>query len=451
MKKEASIKCVYEDESGAIAIITALILFFILMGVAALAVDVGRLMTGKNELQNSADSGALAGAGVLLKIDSGNNELTYNDFGYVKNIAKSAAEENYCMNKDVEISISDIQVGHWSFGYGNSERGFYPYDGSENYIMPSNLITYISELNSEEENYVLLDEMDGEYDPYLGENRQFFINAVRVVARSEDNKGFFSNIFKQDDPTITVEAIGYIGPAGTWNETDFDYPIAICAESLEGNFCNVGRMLEDNVDGDTAQWTNFSQPCSTSNTPSIQGTLDTCGLGNLGSVTAGMSMGTTLGVVDAVFDHPNKASFVDCWKTENEDNLYACESVEYPTQPWPMTLPVIKCTDGQPNCRPVTGAVSVDVLWVLRDGNKPDRDAPCKMGDDWDVVDDNLSGEERWDAFVEIFELKSPSGEDAHFAKKSVYFAPNCIDTHLGGPGGKDFYGVLSKIPVLVK
>jgi Flp pilus assembly protein TadG len=49
------------DESGAVVVLTAIIIV-VLLGFAALAIDIGHLMVVKNELQNAADAGALAGA-----------------------------------------------------------------------------------------------------------------------------------------------------------------------------------------------------------------------------------------------------------------------------------------------------------------------------------------------------------------------------------------------------
>lgn len=430
-----------QDEQGAVAIITAVVVFFVLLGVAALAVDIGRLTTAKNEIQNAADAGALAGAGILFVTDTASNTLTYNNFNNIKNEAKKVSEKNMSMGKSVEIDINDISVGHWNFN-----NGFTAYNHGAELIQPSDVLAYIAGLESNESNYELLNQMNGQ------NGMPFFINAVQVVARSEDHSGFFSNVFAgSNNSQVSAKAVGYIGPAGSWSTAEFDYPIAVCNESLQGDFCNIGRMLEDDTEGDTAQWTNFSQPCSTADTTSVRSTLDTCGSANAGSIVAGESIGTTLGVVDAVFEHPVQSSFANCWRTMNSP-LHACEadSPENPIHPWPMTLPVIACTEDQPNCRPLVSAVSVDVLWVLRDGNKIDRDAPCKM-DDWDVTGDSLSGEERWEEFVERFDIRSPSGDDAHFAKKTVYFAPNCKTIQLGGHGGKEFNGVFSQIPVLVQ
>ena len=46
-------------------LVTASLFFIILIGFAALAVDVGHMMIARNELQNAADAAALAGANCL--------------------------------------------------------------------------------------------------------------------------------------------------------------------------------------------------------------------------------------------------------------------------------------------------------------------------------------------------------------------------------------------------
>jgi hypothetical protein len=55
----------YSDQSGAMAVVAALSIVA-LLGLVALAIDVGHLMVVKSELQNAADAGALAGARALV-------------------------------------------------------------------------------------------------------------------------------------------------------------------------------------------------------------------------------------------------------------------------------------------------------------------------------------------------------------------------------------------------
>jgi Flp pilus assembly protein TadG len=58
-----------KNERGAIAIIVAIALP-VFLGFAALAIDLSNLYVARNELQNAADAGALAGARILYD-DSG--------------------------------------------------------------------------------------------------------------------------------------------------------------------------------------------------------------------------------------------------------------------------------------------------------------------------------------------------------------------------------------------
>ena len=56
-----------KDERGVSAIVVAVVLVM-LIGFLALAIDIGYLYATKNELQNTADAAALAGAGQLGQI-----------------------------------------------------------------------------------------------------------------------------------------------------------------------------------------------------------------------------------------------------------------------------------------------------------------------------------------------------------------------------------------------
>ena len=53
------------DEQGVTAVIVT-ILLIVFLGVAALAIDIGHLYVVRNELQNAADAGALAGAKISI-------------------------------------------------------------------------------------------------------------------------------------------------------------------------------------------------------------------------------------------------------------------------------------------------------------------------------------------------------------------------------------------------
>ena len=146
------------NQRGATAILVALLLV-VLVGFTALAIDVGHLVVARNELQNAADAGALAGARFL-----------YNEDGTAVNeganqIAEAAATANKSENLAVEVHSGDIQRGHWSFGLGDLPRGFYANEESTDPVDLWNTST---------------EELDANED---------FINAIRVVTSRYSTSG----------------------------------------------------------------------------------------------------------------------------------------------------------------------------------------------------------------------------------------------------------------------
>ena len=101
-----------KDESGAVAIITAVVLVFVLLGIAALAIDIGRLAATKNELQNASDAAALAGTGELAR-QYINNEDQNEDS--VREIVREVAKENRADGDAINIpDDDDILIGYWT-------------------------------------------------------------------------------------------------------------------------------------------------------------------------------------------------------------------------------------------------------------------------------------------------------------------------------------------------
>ena len=98
---------------GVTAVIVAMLLI-VFFGFTALAIDIGHLYVVRNELQNAADAGALAGAENLFitgetQINTGANQVGYD-----------AAEANKSEKTTVEVNWTggnegDVQRGHWSF------------------------------------------------------------------------------------------------------------------------------------------------------------------------------------------------------------------------------------------------------------------------------------------------------------------------------------------------
>ena len=376
------------------------------------------------------------------------NQIAYDAATANKALASNAGaiavDINWADGQNTGDNI-DIQRGHWRF----SSRTFTANDS----IAPVDLW--------------------GVSDEELDQNLDF-INAVRVEARREATPAasFFARIFGFEDFELSKEAVAYIGFAGIWPRVDVDLPIAICNQALTGDLsdsecgsgynCNIGRMLTDGDVKNSAAWTNFSQPCETASTTSMRPLL-TCAEANPDFISLGAEIGATNGVVDSIIGHPNQENLVDCWKSayydstgDNiKDSLIDIDGDGWPDMPWNVTLRVMNCPDTQvSNCMETCGSVSVNIVWILEKENDIDADAPFKMAD-WngEAIADGI---QRWNSFVGHFNLLKPNGlpatyENGGFLKKSIYFFPDCTPHELKGTSGGHNYGVLARIPVLVK
>jgi hypothetical protein len=525
MKKQAFLSLL-SDQKGVSAVIIAICLFM-LVGFIALAIDASHIIVARNELQNAADAGALAGARFLYTPD-----MTFVNTD-ANLIAYNAAIANASDQTPVEVynpltNANDVQRGHWSF--------------KNNEFTPSNSLAVIDIIGKSEE------ELDAMPD---------FINAVQVIARRKNTqiKSFFAKIFGIEGFDGSAKAIAYIGFAGDLARWEIDQPIAICAESLvqetscldDNNLddcvlvCNEGRMLDSGTDKpwqdashNTAAWTNFTQdPCSTADASTMKNLICTdCPKDDpdCKTLSYGQGMGATGGVQQVTFD-----KFKNCWI----DNLGASanENQYLPDIPWSMKLPVVLCPGNNvSNCATLIGAVEVETVWVSTAGTPdPSLDTPWAM-EDWNLnnidsetnilentfgsletefgfpekyfepqqafcgdvpsyiipapvtrgqkvnkpflktpdpgtppydvnkictenaANDALAhriadaaGMARWASFVKHFKLLNSDGKPAPLAKKSIYFKPSCKKgVPTGGTGGENF-GVLAKIPVLVK
>lgn len=464
-------------QRGSVLILVS-VLMIVFVALAAFAVDVSHLYVVRNELQNAADAGALAGARKL-----------YNDSGTSVNedanqVAFEAATKNQAISTEGTIDVDvnwesangnegDIQRGHWSFGIGSLAKGFY----NSASLSPTNLWDVSAEELDEDKN---------------------FINAIKVVARRDGTPAasFFAKIFGFEDFLLSADAVAYIGFTGTLKPNEVDLPIALCQQSLineNGQYtCSFGRMLNSGSkpgDHNTGGWTNFKQnvdeeQCSTANTTDLRDILEDCS-GNPRSIVYGLPIGTTGGVVDNVINHPSgKANITSCWKaglydTDDDgtpDAPIDTDNDNTPDMPWSVTLPVIDCPGNQPgscgsnNPAVVVGSVTVNVVWILEKENNIDNDAPMKMAD-WpdaiekveianDITNGKSPGEARWDSFVEHFGLMLPTGDETFdfatvanggFKKKSIYFLPDCTPHEPGGLTGGENFGTLAEIPVLVE
>ena len=443
------------QQNGGVIILVA-VSMVVLLSFAALAVDVGHLMVARNELQNAADAGALAGAAVL-----------YNDDGTIINtdtnqVAFDGARANHSEKVPVDVNWTsgtngpEVQRGHWSFGWGASTRGFYPSDSTIVIDLPG---------RTDEE----LDAMDG---VTVGD---VFVNAVRVVARRQAVNGtpilsFFARILGIENFELSAEAVAYRGFAGKLLPGDVDLPIAICEESIPNGDCNIGRFINSGQaveSSETGGWTDFGQedPCAGGTNANDVRDLVACGGGvNPVVISAGEPMATNGGDIQSAFN-----TLIDRWKTcgtnreideEGNEQIIDIDTNgdNVPDLSWCVTLPRISCPGNNVGtCEVVTGAVKVCIVWITEAGEDPSFNSAPDHMDDWPtdeeraaIPDFDTNGEARWNSFVAHFALQNVDGSPAPYVKKSIYFRPDCTPTDLAGVSGGQNYGVLARIPVLV-
>lgn len=402
----------------------------VLLGMAALAIDLGYYYVIRNELQNAADAGALAGAQVLYtaapqgaQVNPGANDT-----------ARALIESNFSENSAVEVQ--SIERGHWSF----TTRTFTPNDS----LQPTSLWG------------VTTAQLDVDTN---------FINAVRVITQRRGTASggiappFFARIFGSPSQPITATAVAYVGYAGTLGPGEADQPIAICKQGITDPVtgvysCGVGRMInsgQGNEGHQTGGWTNFSQPCETANANSVRPLV--CGNGNPEPVVLGVTMGTQGGEQQTTYDR-----LMNCW---SNNRALDTDGDTIPDRPWSMTLPVIDCPGNNVGpCSEVVGAVELNVVWITRNDRNQYREVPRKMYNPntertWTcstTATTKEAGRTCWNEFVQEFNLRDVLNQSpAFYEDKTIYFIPDCKPHVPAGTTGGQNFGILARIPVLVQ
>jgi len=340
----------------------------------------------------------------------------------------------------------DVQRGHWSFGLGSLPRGFYPNANTSQ--VPLWNVSFV--------------ELDQNSD---------FINAVKVVTRRQDTPAasYFATIFGYDSFVVSASAVAYIGFAGTLTPWDVDLPIAICKQSIlnedDEYTCTVGRMIP--TPEQTGGWTGLEQEedgtCPTGGTNSVEvRNLVETGCNDDGANPEMLLFGGGItyneGQIQIAFDR-----LIDCW-------LLPSHAGDPPTRPWPVTLPVVDCSQGGPTCRPLVGAVEINIIWIFRQG--PKYNEPLHSQND-DIIpwameapdgsgvfnwsSSNPNAQERWDDFATHFNLQDAGGLltwarlASQNVQKTIFFLPDCTYHEPAGITGGENYGILAEVPVLVK
>jgi hypothetical protein len=116
-----------KERRGAVSIIVAIMVFFVLIGISALAIDVGYLYATRNELQNIADGAALAAAGELGDQLSKGETLNVTDIRVAAKGVVTGVQRNIAGGKDIIIKDDDIIIFNIDQAGGNlkSDSNFY--------------------------------------------------------------------------------------------------------------------------------------------------------------------------------------------------------------------------------------------------------------------------------------------------------------------------------------
>ena len=103
-----------EEESGATAVIVAL-LMAVLLGMGALAIDVGHMYWVQNELQKAAEAGALAGVRGLWPVDLKTDPNRVPNTGNATTWAFNTAMSNQVAGVNLSQNEVTVQVGRYDY------------------------------------------------------------------------------------------------------------------------------------------------------------------------------------------------------------------------------------------------------------------------------------------------------------------------------------------------
>lgn len=208
-----------KNESGVTAILVAIVIT-VLIGFTALAVDVGYVMTARNELQNIADGAALAATRQLGAIYQGMSYDQQQNYvcnpSTIRPIAQDVGGKNRAAGQNITIDDADIIIGQW--------------DANALMLHPTLL------------------------QP----------DAVRVTARRDGGSNgpittFFARILGINTVDVTATATAALTGQGTTEEGELELPVGISRYFFEeGHTCNDWIKFSPTKDPDAcAGWTSW--------------------------------------------------------------------------------------------------------------------------------------------------------------------------------------------------
>jgi hypothetical protein len=276
MQKAKAWKKYVGDQKGAVLILVA-ICFVVLLGFAALAIDVGYLMAARNELQNVADAAALAACRELGEQYYLGHEINEPS---INSVAMDVAEKNNVARQPVIISEGSIEIGWW-------------------------------------------DPDSNEFYPIKPEHIWYKKNSVRVTASRDDSQNgkittFFARVLGIDAVSLSARATAALTGASELPEGE-SIPVGISNHwfDYEGweddGFCNqpIKFYPTGTIEG-CAGWHTFEEDPASANTLRniLEGMLD-------GDPSPEMETGHELvfigGNVASALCNPDQVDFEELW------------------------------------------------------------------------------------------------------------------------------------------
>ena len=288
---------------GAVAVMVA-ITMTVLLAMAAGALDIGHALVAKNELQNAADAGALAGTRRLSQIYQGlaaqgmqTYTMSSSDLADVVSVVQTTGLSNIAAGVSIVINAGDVQVGQWN----PATRSLTP---------TTNLP-----------------------------------RAVRVVARRDGRANgpistFLAKVIGITSVNVTAVATAAVSGISSTNKGDLDAPFGISTYYFTQYGCGstIKFYPNDGTPQACAAWHAFDQaPASANAIKNIVNGLRTGGYESP-ATAIGDSLQFTNGNVATVF--PNLL------------NLYNAKQVG---GAWNVLVPVYE----SPSCTPPSGAITI--------------------------------------------------------------------------------------------
>jgi hypothetical protein len=381
-------------ERGSVMVIAALAMTALLL-FAALAIDVGLLWSSRTQSQNAVDAAALAAASKMI-VQSGTDPATVDLVEAQKEGNLYGGKNSTVGNPTVKVRKGDATGAGGDFTFGSwdlATRTFTPLSGAD--LANPNLVTAVRA-------NVLMDD---------------------AVDTNKQSPTFLSTLIGKYGFTVQNTATAYLGFEGSFQQGEFDLPVAIdsCQISSGGcgsDFCQVASV--DNpcqlhwIQGanpvtclefastpeQNACWTVYDDSSPSVNNPDLQGIVDS---GNPNDMHAGDfayldngSKTATLKYIRNKFYGCNNAgkncgNGIDGTPDQRGFDRYGTNPLGFPASApaidsWVVKLPVFECQAGVHCAGGSTGRINGGVCFEIREIIAPAGDYADPADPDKEVI-----------------------------------------------------------------